>query len=89
MFAELSIVIDRVNNYSRGVRFSDSAPIASTSVSLTIISSIIISIISHHIYVTYRVMHRCVAQHKLTGQSTNRIPICVGSVVKVLSVGQS
>ena len=35
-FAELSIVIDRANNYSRGVRFSDSAATASTSVSLTI-----------------------------------------------------
>ena len=35
--AELSVVIDRANNYSRGVRFSDSAATASTSVSLTII----------------------------------------------------
>jgi len=35
LFAELSIVIDRANNYFRGVRFSDSAPTASTSVSLT------------------------------------------------------
>ena len=31
LFAELSIVTDRVNNYSCGVRFSDSAPTASTS----------------------------------------------------------
>ena len=37
LFAELSIVIDSANNYSRGVRFSDSSPTASTSVSLTII----------------------------------------------------
>ena len=37
LFAELSIVIDRANNYSRGVRFSDSTATAPTSVSLTII----------------------------------------------------
>ena len=37
LFAELSIVTDRANNYFRGVRFSDSAPTAQTSVSLTII----------------------------------------------------
>ena len=37
MFAELSIVIDRANNYFRGVRFSDSVRTASTFVSLTII----------------------------------------------------
>ena len=34
LFTELSIVIDRANNYSRGVRFSDSALTTSTSVSL-------------------------------------------------------
>ena len=38
LFAKLSIAIDRANNYFRGVRFSDSAPTASTSVSLTIIA---------------------------------------------------
>ena len=37
LFTELSIVTDRANNYSRGVRFSDSALTTSTSVSLTII----------------------------------------------------
>ena len=37
LFAELSIVIDRTNNYFRGVLFSDSSKVASTSVSLTII----------------------------------------------------
>jgi len=35
LFAELSAVIDRANNYSRGVQFSDSAPTASTSVRFT------------------------------------------------------
>jgi len=29
LFAELSVVIDRANNYARGVRFSDSALTAS------------------------------------------------------------
>ena len=37
LFAELSIVIDRTNNYFRRVLFSDSSQVASTSVSLTII----------------------------------------------------
>jgi len=36
LFAELSIAIDRANNYFHGVRFSDSAPTAWTSVSLII-----------------------------------------------------
>ena len=39
LFAKLSIVIDRANNYFRGVRFSDSAPTASTSISLTVIGT--------------------------------------------------
>ena len=44
LFADLLNIIDRANNYSRGVRFSDSAPTASTSVSLRPIQLLVLRV---------------------------------------------